>query len=158
VRAGQRVKATSAAFGERAFEGVIVTVDSRIDRVSRAFKVRAKIPNHDLTLPAGMFMLVELTLAERDALTVPEEAVVAADDDNDVFVIVDDKAERRPVTLGQRNFGEVEIVDGLSAGERVVVRGIQRVKAGDTVKVLNDIEDGGDAPSAPPPAAAEPSA
>lgn len=155
IRAGQQVKATSAAFGDRVFKGLIDTVDSRIDRVSRAFKVRARIPNPDLALPAGMFVAVDLTLQEREALTVPEEAVLAAGGDNIVFVVTDKKAERRPVALGQRDFGVVEIVDGLEVGEQVVIKGLQRVRDGGAVTISNDTND--DVP-APAPVASEPSA
>lgn len=141
VRKGQRIEATSAAFDGRMFEGSIETVDSRIDPVSRAFRVRARIPNDDFALPAGMFMAVDLTLAEREALTVPEEAVVVEGDETAVFVIEGGKAERRVVTLGQRNIGLVEVTDGLSAGDQVVVRGIQRVRDGVAVKISNETKD-----------------
>ncbi len=133
VSAGQKIEATSAAFGNRSFEGSIATIDSRIDPVSRAFQVRAKIPNPDLTLPAGMFMLVELTLAERDVLTVPEGAVMLSDRQASVFVIEDGVAERREIELGQREIGRVEVVDGLAEGERVAVTGLQRLRPGSAV-------------------------
>lgn len=159
VRSGQAVTATSAAFGARAFEGVIETVDSRIDRVSRSFQVRATVPNDDLALPAGMFMLVELTLAERAAVTVPEEAVMVSGDDVFLFVVEDGKALRQDVVLGQRELGSVEIVDGLEAGEKVVVGGIQKVRPGADVRILGDGGDETDAPeAAPSSAASEPSA
>ena len=45
--------------GERRFVGRVATIDSRVDKVSRAFRVRAVMPNPDLVLPAGMFMHVE---------------------------------------------------------------------------------------------------
>lgn len=138
VRPNQEIKATSTAFGERIFEGIIEAVDSRIDRASRSFKVRAKVPNPDLVLPTGMFMLVDLILQEREALTVPEEAVMVSSGDAHVFVIRDGKAERRRVVLGQRNFGEVEITDGLNQGAKVVTKGLQRVRDGATVKVSNE--------------------
>ncbi len=144
VRSSQRIKATGAAFGDRSFEGEIETVDSRIDRVSRSFKVRARIPNPDLILPTGMFMLVDLTLLERDALSVPEEAIMVSNDEAYVFVITDGKAARRLVTLGQRDFGKVEIVDGLSAGDKVVTRGLQRVRDGAEVTIGNDRATGKD--------------
>ena len=102
VAVGQKVIATSVAYGERVFVGTIVTVDSRIDRVSRSFQVRATIPNDDLALPTGMFMLVELTLAERTALTVPEDAVMVSGEQVELFVIEDNKAIKRQVRIGQR--------------------------------------------------------
>ncbi len=156
IHAGQSIKATSAAYRDRVFDGVIKTVDSRIDRVSRSFRVRARIPNEDLALPAGMFMAVKLELTEREALTVPEEAILVEGDNIAVFVIKDDKAERRTVTLGQRNFGLVEIKEGVRASELVVVKGIQRVRAGATVKVVKQEQTDEASNENPSPAAMEP--
>ena len=136
VSPGQKIEATSAAFDKRRFAGEIATIDSRIDPVSRAFEVRAKIPNTDLTLPAGMFMLVELTLAERTALTVPEQAVVLSDRQASVFVIEDGKAVLRHVELGQRDIGRVEVTDGLEEGDQVAVTGLQRLRTGSAVDVI----------------------
>lgn len=135
VSPGQRVEATGAAFDDRRFAGEIATIDSRIDPVSRAFRVRAEIPNPDLALPAGMFMLVELTLAERDALTVPEAAVLLADRQASVFVIEDGRATLREVELGQREIGRVEVTDGLEEGELVAVTGLQQLRSGSTVEL-----------------------
>lgn len=149
VAVGQQVTATSAAFDKRVFEGSIETVDSRIDRVSRAFQVRAAIPNDDLALPAGMFMLVELTLAERTVVTVPEDAIMVSGDQARLFVVEGGKAIQREVVLGQREIGLVEIVDGLEVGEQVVVRGIQKVRSGGKVRIVGDDADESKAPAAP---------
>lgn len=162
VEAGQSVTATSAAFGARTFEGVIETVDSRIDRVSRSFRVRATIPNDDLALPTGMFMLVELTLAERTAVTVPEEAVLVAGEQVQVFVIENGKATRREVVLGQRELGLVEIVEGIEVGERIVTGGIQKVRPGTEVRIVGEDEGDAESPdeagSSPAPVSTKPSA
>ncbi len=136
VALGQMIEATSAAFENRRFSGEITTIDSRIDPVSRAFKVRAKIPNADLTLPAGMFMLVDLTLAEREALTVPEDAVVLTERQASVFVIENDKATLRIIELGQRDIGRVEVKSGLKEGEQIAVTGLQRLRAGSAVRSI----------------------
>ena len=130
VRPGQEVSATSTAFPGRTFSGRITTVDTRIGEVSRAFRVRAVLPNPDLVLPAGMFMHVEVVLEERPAVLIPEEAVVAEGDETFVFTVQDERAARRPVRLGQRRAGTVEVLDGLSAGEPVVQSGVQRLRDG----------------------------
>jgi membrane fusion protein (multidrug efflux system) len=136
VATGQIIEAISAAFDNRRFSGEIAAIDSRIDPVSRAFKVRATIPNPDLALPAGMFMLVELTLAERKALTVPEEAVLLTERQASVFVIEGERAVLRNIELGQRDVGQVEIKSGLQEGERIAVTGLQRLRHGSTVQVI----------------------
>jgi membrane fusion protein (multidrug efflux system) len=145
IAPGQSVSAQSVAFGERRFEGKVTTIDSRIDPVGRSFRVRAVLPNPDLTLPAGMFMHVELILAEREAVTIPEEAVVAEGSATFVFTTEDGRAQRREVELGQRDLGRVEVLDGLEAGEQVVASGLQRLRDGAAVEIRGATEETGEA-------------
>src|SRR5690606_14135724 len=117
IAIGQPVVATSGAFPDRRFEGAVATIDSRVDAVSRSFKVRALLPNPDLALPAGMFMHVSVVLDSQIALMVPEEAVVVQGSRTFVYVVADGKASVRDVQLGLREVGAVQITDGLAPGE-----------------------------------------
>jgi membrane fusion protein (multidrug efflux system) len=134
VARGQPVEARSASFPNRSFDGVITTIDTRIDVTSRAFRVRATLPNPDLLLPAGLFVLVDVTLEEREAVVVPEEAVVSEAGRSVVYVAAGEQAERRIVDVGARMVGEVEIGSGLEPGELVVVRGLQRMRDGIAIR------------------------
>jgi membrane fusion protein (multidrug efflux system) len=153
IAPGQAVRARSAAFPDRVFTGAIETLDSRIDAGTRSFAVRAILPNPDRALPAGMFMHLELVVASRMALVVPEEAVVVTGDRAFVFAVADGRAMRTEVELGQREVGRVEIVRGLEAGVLVVVEGVQRVRDGVPVEVEAPPAEG-----APVAAAARPEA
>ncbi|MFN3207937.1 MAG: efflux RND transporter periplasmic adaptor subunit [Roseovarius sp.] len=135
VRRGMPVEARSVAFEDRTFDGEIDTVDSRIDPVSRAFRVRAVIPNRDGTLPAGMFMSLTLTLSEDDALVVPEEAIVFQAAETYVFTIADGTAVRQSVKTGQRRDGRVAVLAGLKEGQEVAIRGLGRLRDGAEVSV-----------------------
>ena len=134
VRGGLPVDATAAAFLGRHFTGTVTLIDNRIDAVGRAFKLRAELPNPDLLLPAGMFMQLAVELERRDAVTIPEEAVVVEGDQAYVFLIANGKATRRDVKLGLREPGIVEITHGLKTGDLVITRGIQRVREGSPVE------------------------
>lgn len=136
IRPGQTVAAASSAFEGRIFEGRIGTIDSRIDAVGRAFVVRAVLPNPDLTLPAGMFMHVRVILSERQAVLIPEEAAVAEAAATFVFRVEDGLARRVDVELGLREFGRVEVTEGLEAGDLVVVKGVHRLRDGMAVEVV----------------------
>lgn len=142
VAPGARVRATSAAFADGALEGSLTAVGQRLDPVSRAFTARARIPNPDGRVPAGAFMRVTLVLADRDGVTIPEEAIALEGGAPVVYVIEDDRAHRRDVRLGARSPGRVEVLEGVDAGEAVVVRGLQIVGDGRPVRVLG--EDGAD--------------
>jgi membrane fusion protein (multidrug efflux system) len=147
IRTGQTITATGAAFPGREFSGRIDAVDSRIDPVSRAVRARAVIPNPDLTLPAGMFMSLELTLSQSDRVVVPEEAIVLQAAETYVFTVTDGKARRVTVKTGQRRDGIVAILEGLEDGTQVVIHGLHRLRDGKAVRILNSDEtaaDGGD--------------
>ena len=135
LKSGQVVRSRSAAFGDRVFEGKVSLVDPRIDPVTRSVRLTAEFANPDEALRPGMFMTVTLEVAVKDKATVvPEEAVVSEGLRQLIYVVKDDKVERRVITIGQRQAGKIEVVEGLSPGETIVVRGVQRVRAGATVR------------------------
>jgi len=136
TRIGHKVEATTAAYGDRVFVGKVAEIDSRIDPVSRSFKVRALVPNEDGALPAGMFMHIRVILEAAEALVVPEEAVIAEAEAAFVFVIEDGLARRQQVTIGRRAFGVVEVLSGLRHDARVVTRGNGKLRNGAPVAVL----------------------
>ncbi len=134
VAAGQAIVARSDAYPGRDFDGKVVSLDSRVDPVTRAFQVRAEVANADHALRAGMLLNVEVMRPERSVIAVPEIAVVQVGNDSFVFRVDGDAAVHRVrVELGARRRGAVEVVEGLEAGERIVVDGT--VKLRDGVKV-----------------------
>ncbi len=136
IRRGQPATATGAAFPGETFRGEVAAIDTRVDPVARSFRVRVALPNPDGRLVPGLFMVGRITVDERaDAVLVPEEAVVPEGRQTIVFRVRDGIAERVSVTLGQRRVGEVEVLEGLSAGDLVVTAGVQRVRDGRPVEV-----------------------
>lgn len=134
LRAGQAVTARSAAWPDRDFTGEVATIDSRVDPVTRAVTVRAMLPNPERLLRPGMLLTVRVFQPERQALVVPEISVVQVARDAHVFRLKDDgTVEQVEVTLGQRHRGEVEVVEGLSAGDRIVVDGTVKLRNGSRV-------------------------
>jgi membrane fusion protein (multidrug efflux system) len=151
LKLGQTVNATSAAYKGRIFKGSVSTIDTRVDQTTRTARLTAEFDNPDEALKPGMFLSVALEVSTRDdAVVVPEEAVVSEGLRHVVYPVKDSKVERRVITIGQRQGGKVEVVDGLKAGETIVVLGVQRVRAGAEV-VARPVGSG--APAAPVPAA-----
>ena len=134
LQKGLSVAARSAAWPNMVFRGEVISVDTRVDPVSRTVTVRAILPNDDRRLLPGMFLTVTLLKDDVEALLVPEQAIVPERSKQFVFVVdANDRVERREVTTGRRRPGEVEIVDGLQPGERVITEGTQKVRDGGTV-------------------------
>lgn len=145
VSAGQTVRSRSITYRDHVFEGYVTEIDSRVNPLSRAFAVRASIPNEGRALRAGMFLSIELLIEERLSVSVPEEAIVTQADGTFVYMLTDDRAQKQRVALGDRGNGLVEINDGIDAGQPVIVSGIQAVRDGVAVSVLDreDASNGG---------------
>jgi len=138
---GLRVEAQSAAWPERGFSGEVETIDTRVDPVSRTITVRARFPNEDALLRPGMFLAVRLLREDVRALMVPEQAIVPEQSRQYVWVVGSDQTvEKREVRTGRRRAGQVEIVGGLAAGERVVAEGTQKVQPGSTVQIAGAVD------------------
>lgn len=134
LKTGQVVKATSAAYRDRVFEGRVSMVDTRVDPVTRTVRLTAEFANPDEALKPGMFLSVALEVTTKeDAVVVPEEAVVSEGLRHLVYPVKDRIVERRVVRIGQRQAGRVEILEGLRPGETIVVMGLQRVRPGAAV-------------------------
>ena len=139
LKPGVGIEATTEAYPEETFSGRISSVDSRIDPVTRSIQARALIDNASGKLKPGLLMQVELQKDPRETLVVAEEALVPEGSKSFVLVVVEGDGmttvERREVTVGVRQFGEAEILNGLSEGEQVVTHGTLRARPGAPVKV-----------------------
>jgi membrane fusion protein (multidrug efflux system) len=142
---GLKIEARARPYGERVFDGVVRGVDSRIDPVTRSVQVRALLPNPARVLRPGLLMRVELLIDPRDAVVVPEAALLHQGQDHFVLRLVDadgaPTVERRQVEIGARKPGVVEIRSGLSAGDQVVTEGQEKARPGQPVRVLA-LDDG----------------
>lgn len=140
---GLPLTAKSSAYPGTRFEGQIASIGTRIEPVSRSVTVRAKLANDEGRLRPGMLMEVTLEGASRQALVIPEAALIPEGRRQSLLVI--DEAEmiahQRDVTIGARRAGRVEILDGLRDGDLVVIHGSQVTRDGQAVKVLGIVDD-----------------
>jgi membrane fusion protein (multidrug efflux system) len=128
---GQRVSFRVAALSNKVFEGTVDFVDPAVQLPGRTILVKALVPNPRRELSPGMFVELELaTEIRQEAVVVPEDAVVSMPGATFVWAVKDGKAERRDVRLGVRSPGFVEVRQGVTAGEQVVVGGQERLAPG----------------------------
>lgn len=141
IKPGMEIIGRSRAYGERRFEGIVSSMDSRVDPSTRSIVVRAIVPNPSGELKPGMLMSVELRKDRRQGIVIPEEAVLAYGDAKFVFVIKDEQGrlrlEKREIVGGLREGGMLEVVSGLEAGDSIVVHGTSKVEAGQEVEVVS---------------------
>jgi membrane fusion protein (multidrug efflux system) len=138
---GQSVELSLDALLGRAFGAQIDALDSQLDANGRSVLVRAKVGNGDRVLRSGMFARVRVVFDVREqALVVPEEALVPQGNKQYLIKVVDGPngakvAQRLEARVGMRVPGKAEILEGVSAGDLVVVAGQARLMRGEAVAV-----------------------
>ncbi len=134
VQVGQKLEVSLDALPGRKYEGTVSAINPLVDAAGRAIVIRAQVRNADTALRPGMFARVKLlTKDERDALVLPEQALVPQGEEQYVFRVIDGKAARTKVELGQRRDGRVEVVKGIAAGETIVTAGQLKLRDGTPV-------------------------
>ncbi|MBU1365597.1 MAG: efflux RND transporter periplasmic adaptor subunit [Gammaproteobacteria bacterium] len=138
VRKGQVVEVQSDALPGERFTAVLDAIDPLVDENGRAISARARLDNAKGKLRPGMFVRVRLLFGERKGvLMVPEQAIVPGGQPA-VFKVVDGKASQVKVRLGVRRAAQVEVVDGLAAGDVVVTAGQLKLREGAAVRPVGD--------------------
>lgn len=138
VKVGLPVSATAIALPGRVFEGKISAVDNAIDEASRTLRVRARIPNPADALRPGMSFEVTLPFPGDAFPSVDPLAIQWGAEGAFVWRVVDGKAERVPVRIIQRNTTSVLVDAQLKAGDVIVTQGVQTVRPGAPVKIVNN--------------------
>lgn len=120
--------------GTTAYSGTVFAVEPNVEAQTRTLALRAQAPNPGNKLLPGAFASVELVLKqEGQAITIPSQAIIPDLASKRVFVIKEGKAQPVVVTTGLRQAYNVEVTSGLSAGDTVIVSGIQLLKPGSVV-------------------------
>ena len=134
LRLGQLVSFQVAALPGKNFSGEVVFVNPVVELPSRTITIKARVPNSERQLQAGMFIEARLATDIRPrAVIVPEDAILPLQGQTFVWASNQGKAERRPVVLGVRTAGWVEVLSGVSAGDSVVVGGTMMLFPGATL-------------------------
>jgi len=141
VKVGQPLEIALDALPGKTHEGRVYAINPLVDATGRSIVIRALVKNADTTLRPGMFARVRLiTKDQQDALVIPEQAIVPQGDEWYVFRVVDGKAQRTRIAVGQRRDSKVEIVNGLAAGDVVVSAGQLKLRDGTPVALVPSAE------------------
>jgi len=143
VRSGQKVTAVLDAYPDWSIPGHVITTVPSADRQKATVRVRIAFEELDPRILPDMGVKVSFlreeepkqTAAPPAGVSVPKAAVKSVDGRTVVFVVRDDRVERRAIRAGRENGDQVEVLSGLSAGERVVIEGPDTLKDGDRVRI-----------------------
>jgi len=136
VKPGQQVVVTQTELRGSGFKGEIVRTAASIDATTRTMQVEINLPNKDGVLLPGAFVQVALELLPSGVMTIPTNALMIRAEGMRVAAVgADNRVQLRAVRVG-RNYGEaIEILDGVAAGERLVLNPPDSLNDGDEVSV-----------------------
>ena len=141
LRPGMAVTATSSAWPDQSFRGVLETLDSRVSNDTQNIKARVIIPNPDGQLRPGMLLNVELSLPPQKMTLIPAQSVEYAGEQRFVYRLEPNgKVKRVPVVLGETHGEEVWVTEGLKVGDRIVVEGLVNLRDGVSVHDLAEVK------------------
>ena len=137
LKRGLRVNAEFLAYKNKLYMGVIISHASRVDAQTRSILARAQINNGDLEILPGSLLDIELLYDEKEALSVADTSIIFEDDKKFVYKILENnKIEKIEVKTGIRKSGNLEILEGLNANDKIVKEGLSRLANGMFVKPI----------------------
>ena len=137
VKAGQPLRVMNYTQEEDTLGGRVTQVSPAIDKTTRTFKALVTIDNPEWTLRPGMFVKAELIVAREDsALVIPKEVILSKQRGKTVFVVEKGAAEERIIQTGLENPRQVQVLRGLEANERLVIKGFETLRGRSKVKIV----------------------
>ncbi|OJF76670.1 MAG: hypothetical protein BKP49_05785 [Treponema sp. CETP13] len=140
IELGQTAEITFEPYPNQIFTGVVVEISPVLDRSSRTLEIKISLNNKNGMVKSGMFGSIKLiTEVKQNALTVPEESLLSGNEGSFVYTVLSSNiAKKTLVETGLELDGRVEILDGLSKGDKVIYRGQSMIQDGSSVKITNE--------------------
>jgi len=135
IEIGQRVRITTRVYRDETFEGEIYFINPKVDPDTRTIEVKAWVDNSEYKLRPGYFVDVRVLLGKRNSLVLPESAVIVREGKVVVMVVMDGSVKYKRVTPGVRYDGKVEILNGISPEDDIVVSGRSEITEGTRVAI-----------------------
>ncbi len=137
IKLGQEVNITNYTLPEDTLKAQISELSPVISTETRTFKGKMTISNPDLKLRPGMFVKADIEIARKDtAIVIPKEVIVAGARGKTIYIIEGGAARRRTITTGLENEKSVEVIEGLKANSRLVVKGFETLRDDSKVKIV----------------------
>ncbi|MFC1821349.1 efflux RND transporter periplasmic adaptor subunit [Thermodesulfobacteriota bacterium] len=141
VSKGDFARVTFDALPDRTFKGKIIAVIPKADEAARTFPVRIEISNKKSIIKAGMLGRATIPLGNpHKAILVPKDALVLSSSGMAIYVVDRHSVRFVPVKTGPAHGALIEILGDLKAGDLVVVRGNERLRPGQTIRIKQNIK------------------
>ena len=131
------LNAKFSAYENKIYKGKIESVASRVDAQTRSILARAKIDNENSEIIPGSLLEIEIFYNEKNALSIPDTSVMYEGSKKFIYKIVGENiVKKTEVETGIRNMGNLEVLSGLTAGEKIIAEGLTKVRPGMKVKPI----------------------
>lgn len=142
ISVGDKVLVTTSAYPGTTFTGKLTAMNANLNSDTRTIDLRAELPNKNKQLLPGMYADVKVVVPTKsNVLTVPQMAIQYSPFGDTVFVVQNNKAVQRYVSLGEQRGAEIAINRGVSAGEIVVTVGGNKLQNGSPVITKEKLAD-----------------
>ena len=132
-----KLKAKFSAYKNKTYEGIIESVASRVDAQTRSILARAQIQNENSEIIPGSLLEIEILYNNKNTLSVPDTSVMYEGNKKFIYKIIENNIiEKVEVKTGVRSEGNLEILDGLVEGNKIIAEGLTKVRPGMKIKPI----------------------
>ena len=138
LKKGLNLNAKFSAYKNKIYKGKIESVASRVDAQTRSILARAKIDNKELEIIPGSLLEIEIFYNEKNSLSVPDTSIMYEGSKKFIYKIVENNMVKKiEVETGVRNVGNLEVLNGLKEGDKIIAEGLTKVRPGMKVKPID---------------------
>ena len=137
LKKGLKLNATFSAYKDKTYSGTIELVASRVDAQTRSILARAKINNENLEILPGSLLEIEILYNEKNALSIPDTALIMEGNKKFVYQVIENNMiKKTEIETGVRDQENLEVLDGLTQGDKVVAEGLTKVRPNMKIKPI----------------------
>jgi len=137
LKKGLKLNATFSAYKDKTFSGTIELVASRVDAQTRSILARAKINNENLEILPGSLLEIEILYNEKNALSIPDTALIMEGNKKFVYQVIENNMiKKTEIETGVRDQENLEVLDGLTQGDKVIAEGLTKVRPNMKIKPI----------------------
>ena len=132
-----KLKAKFSAYKDKKYEGIIQSVASRVDAQTRSILARAQIENENSEIMPGSLLEIEILYNVKNTLSVPDTSVMYEGNKKFIYKIIENNVIKKiEVKTGVRSLGNLEVLEGLIEGDKIIAEGLTKVRPGMKVKPI----------------------
>ena len=132
-----KLRAKFSAYKDKIYDGIIQSVASRVDAQTRSILARAQIQNENSEIIPGSLLEIEILYDEKNNLSVPDTSIMYEGNKKFIYKIIENNILKKvEIKTGIRSQGSLEVLWGLTEGDKIIAEGLTKVRPGMKVKPI----------------------